>query len=119
MPLEKTEGFQLLIDIGVGEMKNHFFYFKGRLRICLLLFLSLLIMTLLLPDDSFCSVKNQETQPFKFSKNPDIQQVKPKKPVKIKLKRSAKGEYSWELSGDNVDDIIKADKRLRKLLEIE
>ncbi len=40
--------------------------------------------------------------------------IKPKKPVKIKLKRSAKGEYSWDLSGSDVDKIIKVDKRLRE-----
>ncbi len=65
------------------------------------------------------AVKPQSSQPLQYSKNPEIQQMKPKKPVKIKLKRSGKGEYSWDLSGDNVDDVVKTDKRLRKLLEIE
>ncbi len=63
--------------------------------------------------------KPQTGQKFQYTKSTEIQQVKPKKPVKIKLKRSAKGEYSWDLSGDNVDDVVKADKRLRKLLEME
>ncbi len=100
-------------------MKNNPFYFKSQLKIYIFLTLFLLIFALLLPDNSLCIVKNQEPQSFKFSKNPDVQQIKPKKPVKIKLKRSAKGEYSWELSGDNVDDIIRVDKRLRKFLELE
>ncbi|HXX58141.1 MAG TPA: hypothetical protein VEI96_09095 [Thermodesulfovibrionales bacterium] len=52
-------------------------------------------------------------------KQPDIQQVKPRKPVKIKLHRTAKGEYSWDLTGDDVDEIVKADKKLRKLLKLD
>lgn len=66
-----------------------------------------------------CAEKPQIVQKFQYTKSPEIQQVKPKKPVKIKLKRGAKGDYSWDLSGDNVDDIVRTDKRLRKLLEIE
>jgi len=57
-----------------------------------------------------------ESKMPQIKRQPEIQQVKPKKPVKIKLKRSAEGRYAWELSGDDVDEIVKADKRLRKLL---
>jgi len=57
--------------------------------------------------------------PLQITKNQDISQIKPRKPVKIKLHRTAKGEYQWEISGDNADDIIRADRRLRKLLGIE
>jgi hypothetical protein len=60
-----------------------------------------------------------EDKNFQFKKQTEIQQVKPKKPVKIKLKRLAEGKYTWDLSGDDVDEIIKADKRLKKLLKIE
>jgi len=56
---------------------------------------------------------------FQFRKQPEIQQVKPKKPVKIKLKRSQDGRYAWELAGDDVDEIVAADKRLKKLLRTE
>ena len=62
------------------------------------------------------SVENKNIQ---IKKQPEIQQVKPKKPVKIKLKRSSEGKYTWELSGDDVDEIVKADKRLKKLLNTE
>lgn len=57
-----------------------------------------------------------EKEGFQFKKQPELQQVKPKKPVKIKLRRSAKDEYTWELTGDDADEIIKTDKRLRKML---
>lgn len=53
---------------------------------------------------------------FQFKKQTELQQIKPKKPVKIKLKRSTKDEYTWELSGDDADEIVKTDKRLRKML---
>jgi len=56
---------------------------------------------------------------FQIKKQPEIQQVKPKKPVKIKLKRSAEGKYSWELSGDDTDEVVRVDRRLKKLLKIE
>lgn len=58
-----------------------------------------------------------EKQDFQFKKQPEIQQVRPQKPVKVKLHRNAKGEYSWELSGDNVDEIVDQDRKLRKLLK--
>lgn len=56
---------------------------------------------------------------FQFKKNPELQQVKPKKPVKIKLKRTATGKYTWDLTGDDVDEIIKIDKKLRKMLNVQ
>ena len=60
-----------------------------------------------------------DAQALQFSKDKDIQQIKPKKPVRVKLHRNAKGEYTWDITGDNVDDVIKADRRLKKLLNLE
>lgn len=60
-----------------------------------------------------------DTKTFQVKKQPEIQQVKPRKPVRIKLKRSAEGKYSWDLTGDNVDEVVRADNRLKKLLNIE
>ena len=57
-----------------------------------------------------------EKDAFQFKKQSELQQIKPKKPVKIKLKRSAKDDYTWELSGDDVEEIVKTDRRLRKML---
>jgi len=54
-----------------------------------------------------------------FTQIPEIQEIKPEKPVKIKLKRNAKDDYSWEINGDRVDEIIGADKKLRKGLKTE
>lgn len=77
---------------------------------------SLLLWISLLAPISLHAVENR-FPPTK--KQPEIQQIKPKKPVKVKLKRSSEGKYTWELSGDDVDDIVKIDKRLRKLLIVE
>jgi len=65
------------------------------------------------------SVFSQDTKTFQVKKQPEIQQVKPKKPAKIKLRRSAENKYTWEITGDDVDEIIRADRRIRKLLKIE
>jgi hypothetical protein len=67
----------------------------------------------------YCVFGAEQKPQMQFSKDAQIQQVKPQKPVKIKLHRTAKGEYSWDLTGDNVDEIVKADSRLRKLLKVE
>ncbi len=58
-------------------------------------------------------------QGFQFGKQPELQQVKPKKPVRIKLKRTAKNEYRWELTGDDADEVVKVDRKLRKLLGVK
>ena len=40
----------------------------------------------------------------------------PPSEVKIKLKKDAKDGYSWELSGSDVDQILKVNGKLRKQL---
>jgi hypothetical protein len=57
-----------------------------------------------------------ERESFQFNKQAELQLIKPKKPVKIKLRRSGKDEYTWELSGDDADDIVRIDRKLRKML---
>lgn len=77
--------------------------------------LSVIVIVLLFT----CSAISADKGDFQFKKQPEIQQVRPPKPVTIKLHRTAKGEYSWELSGGNADDIVATDRRLRKLLKVE
>lgn len=76
----------------------------------------ILFVSFLLVTGAAFSIENKTPH---VKKQPEIQQIKPKKPVKVKLKRSAENKYTWELSGDDVDEIVKADKRLRKLLGVE
>lgn len=66
---------------------------------------------------SFSENSFSQTQPqIQVSKDKVLQYAKPKKPLKIKLHRDKKGEYSWDITGESVDEIIRADKRLRQLL---
>jgi hypothetical protein len=65
---------------------------------------------------SACAADKEDIQ---LKKQPEIQQIKPKKPVKIKLRRSAKDEYTWELSGEDADEIVTTDRKLRKMLNVQ
>jgi hypothetical protein len=60
-----------------------------------------------------------DNRALQIKKQPEIQQIRPRKPVKIRLKRSAEGKYTWDLTGDDVDEIVRSDKRLRKLLNLQ
>ncbi len=81
--------------------------------ICILLATS--ISAVLIFGQSFAA----DNRNFQVKKQPEIQQVKPKKPVRVKLKRTVDGKYTWDLSGDDVEEVVRADKRLKKLLNIE
>jgi len=68
---------------------------------------------------SFFAEKAYTQTQVRVTKDKVLQYAKPKKPVKIKLHRDKKGEYTWDITGESVDDIIRADKRLRQLLKEE
>lgn len=74
-----------------------------------------LIIVLTMISVTACAADREDLQ---VKKQPELQQIKPKKPVKIKLKRSPKDEYTWELSGDDADEIVKTDRKLRKMLNV-
>jgi hypothetical protein len=76
----------------------------------------MLVMIFFLLQVGTCAAEKDE---FQFKKQPELQQIKPKKPVKIKLRRSPKDEYTWELAGDDADEIVKTDRRLRKMLNLQ
>jgi hypothetical protein len=59
------------------------------------------------------------SQTLSLGKNQELQAIKPKKPVNIKLHRNTSGQYSWDITGSNPDEVYRADTRLRKLLKIE
>jgi len=76
----------------------------------------LLAVAMLLTPVTVCAA---EKDGFQFKKQPELQQIKPKKPVKIKLRRSPRDEYTWELAGDDAEEIVKTDRRLRKMLNLQ
>ena len=80
------------------------------------LFLVLFVITLFIPLHS-CSDSDGNQPETVFRQLPEIREIRPQRPVKIKLKRNATGSYSWELRGDNAGAIIEIDKKLRKSIE--
>ncbi|MBI5676129.1 MAG: hypothetical protein HZC48_09955 [Nitrospirae bacterium] len=65
-----------------------------------------------------CTRKDEKKEPAVFKQQTDILEARPQqKPVNIKLKRSANGEYSWDLSGSDADEVLKVDKRLKESLK--
>lgn len=72
------------------------------------------LFMLLILTFSACSGANGtgKDEGSKFKSVQEISEVNPETPVKIKLKRNGDGEYSWELSGDDVEKVIETDKRL-------
>ena len=81
-----------------------------------LIFRTAIIITFLFPLYT-CTNNGKDPNQRVFKQIPEIQEIKPHKPVKIKLKRNAKGEYSWDLIGNNADQINAADKKLRESFE--
>lgn len=63
--------------------------------------------------------KGQIIEPeIRIEQNKDLaSRINTQKPVKISLKRKPNGTYSWDISGNDVDSILKADKKLREEFE--
>jgi hypothetical protein len=51
---------------------------------------------------------------LRYGVNPEVRSIRAEKPVKIKLKRSKEGKYTWEITGDNSTKVIEADRELRE-----
>ncbi|HLC16295.1 MAG TPA: hypothetical protein VJL89_08730 [Thermodesulfovibrionia bacterium] len=77
------------------------------------LFIFLIGIFLVFPVLAFAA---GEKPPVTYKEIPEVQFVRPQKPLSIKLKRQVSGEYTWEISGSNVEEILDADKKLRKVL---
>lgn len=43
--------------------------------------------------------------------------IRPEKPVTIKLKRGSRGEYTWEITGDDPEKVSDADMKLRQYIK--
>jgi hypothetical protein len=83
------------------------------------LFVSACIFFLSVSGFLFTPSFASEHKPLTFKKQPEIQRIKPKKPVKIKLKRLANGTYTWDLTGVDVEEILNIDRQLREQLKIK
>ncbi len=74
----------------------------------------LFLVLMLIPAVQGCSGANSEENKAVFREIPELKAIKPEKPVKIKLKRNAAGDYLWELNGSNADKVLKIDRKLRE-----
>jgi translation initiation factor 1 (eIF-1/SUI1) len=59
---------------------------------------------------------DKESAEGQFKK--DMEEIKKnlKGDIKIKLKKDAKGSYSWEITGKDAQEVLKANETLRKKL---
>ena len=64
-----------------------------------------------------CTGNDEADRKPVFQQVPELKEIKPERPVKIKLKRGASGKYSWEISGDDAERIIKANNKLKESVE--
>jgi hypothetical protein len=101
------------------KLWKKFIPLKNCCSAALLLYCSIFAMVFIFGSCSSQSVDDTkssrlENKEFVIERSPDIEKVKPHRPVKIKVKRDVQGRYSWELSGENTEEIIKTDRRLRR-----
>ncbi|MBI4847076.1 MAG: hypothetical protein HY808_00660 [Nitrospirae bacterium] len=80
---------------------------------------SILFIIILLFSAQACTDSGGRQEEPVFKQVQEIQEIRPDKPAKIKLRRNSQDDYSWEISGDDVEEVIKADRRLRKDLKTE
>jgi len=77
---------------------------------------AVLLVSILFIAISACSRSDGGRQESVFKQEPQIAEIRPQNPVKIKLKRNSDGEYSWELSGDDAEKVLQADRTLKESL---
>jgi len=82
-------------------------------RLKLFLFLLLLLPLLAVQGCKNNAAGQNDTV---FKQIPELKQIKPERSVKIKLKRSTRGDYSWDLNGEDADKVIAVDRKLRDSL---
>lgn len=76
----------------------------------------LILLIAILPTLAGWAFAGGEKPPVTYKEIPEVQFIRPQKPLSIKLKRKIRGEYTWEISGSNVEEILEVDKKLRKVL---
>ncbi len=83
------------------------------------LVLALVTLSFIFSLQAFAADAKSGQPALQVTKQPDIQAVKPKRPAKVRLHRNAKNEYTWDITADSADEVVRTDARLRKLLKIE
>ena len=57
-----------------------------------------------------------EPEKFELKQDSEVRQARGKKPPTTVLKRDPNGHYTWEIKGEDTEEVIAADKRLREYL---
>jgi len=65
-----------------------------------------------------CNNGSGTDKEFLITKDDSLSSIKPGKSVRIQLKRNTKGKYSWDIKGDDVEQIIEADRKLKSSIII-
>lgn len=60
-----------------------------------------------------CNNGSGTDKEFRITKDDSLSSIKPGKSVRIQLKRNTKGKYSWDIKGDDVEQIIETDRKLK------
>lgn len=76
-----------------------------------------LLMLLFIHSVQGCTDNATGQNDTAFKQIPELKQIKPERPVKIKLKRNSSGDYSWDLNGDDAGKIIEVNSKLRDSLQ--
>ena len=78
--------------------------------------MTLLVVILFSPMQA-CSGNDDKEERAVFRKEAELQDIKPRTPVKIKLKRNNDGDYSWDLNSSDADEVLKVDRKLKESLK--
>lgn len=54
---------------------------------------------------------------MRYAQDPALRATLPTKAVAIKLKRTAEGKYSWEITGEDAERVLEADRKLKAYAE--
>ena len=71
---------------------------------------------LIAPASMAASEEEAEDDAPVIGRKAELYGIRPEKPVTIKLKRDAKGGYTWEITGDDPDKVTDADTKLRQYI---
>jgi predicted secreted protein len=79
----------------------------------------LYVITLFLFQFGCSQNQSGSKETFTQSKDQEIIQITPRKPTRIQLKRTSTGKYSWDLKGEDVEEMMKIDKKLKGYMSEE
>lgn len=57
-----------------------------------------------------------EPEKFELRQDAEVRQARGRKPPTIVIKRDPNGHYTWEIKGEDAEEVIAADRRLREYM---